>query len=166
MQTQGNRHSLVVSALLAGAKYAIILISVLMVAVTLAQVIFRYLIAAPLPWSEELARYCFVWIVFLGGAIGLSRGFHLGVDLLVNLLPAPIRRGLDLLTSTLIVCFAVAVINASLPVISMNMMQRSPALGVQMSWIYIAIPISMVLIALIAAERVFFGLFARDRQEG
>ena len=40
-----------------------------MVLVTLAQVIFRYVLAAPLPWSEELARYCFVWIVFLGGAV-------------------------------------------------------------------------------------------------
>ncbi len=82
------------------------------------------------------------------------------------MLPQPLRRGLDLLTSALIVCFAVAVIYASLPVINMNMMQRSPALGVQMSWIYIAIPISMALIAAIAAERIIFAFLAGDRREG
>lgn len=165
MQSTGFRHSRIVSALLAAAKYAIIVISVVMVIVTLAQVVFRYVIAAPLPWSEELARYCFVWIVFLGGAIGLARGFHLGVDLLVNMLPEPIRRGLDILTSALIACFALAVIYASYPVINMNMMQRSPALGVQMSWIYIAIPISMALMAVIAIERIIFDLRGNTRQE-
>lgn len=101
-----------------------------------------------------MARYCFVWIVFLGGAIGLSRGVHLGVDLLVNRLPESLRTGLAALTNAMIACFAGAVIYASLPVINMNMFQRSPALGVQMSWIYVAIPISMSLIVLICVERV------------
>ena len=86
-EMQTRQHSVVLNALLNFAKYAIIAISVVMVIVTLAQVFFRYVIAAPLPWSEELARYCFVCIVFLGGAIGLSRGIHLGVDLFVNTLP-------------------------------------------------------------------------------
>ncbi|MEM9784810.1 MAG: TRAP transporter small permease, partial [Pseudomonadota bacterium] len=127
---------------------------------------FRYVIAAPLPWSEELARYCFVWIVFLGGAIGLSRGIHLGVDLFVNMLPAPMRRGLDALTSVLIAAFAATVIYASYPVLNMNMFQRSPALGVQMSWIYIAIPISMALIFLISAERIVRYLLGAKGGEG
>lgn len=155
-----NQHSAVLTALLGLAKASIIVISVLMVCVTLAQVIFRYVIAAPLPWSEELARYCFVWIVFLGGAIGLSRGIHLGVDLLVNMLPTPVRRAIDALTSALIAAFALTVIYASWPVLNMNMFQRSPALGIQMTYIYIAIPVSMSLIFLICAERIFKYLFS------
>lgn len=164
MQPHGQRNSKLLSALLAGTKLSIILISLLMVVVTLAQVIFRYVIAAPLPWSEELARYCFVWIVFLGAAVGLSRGIHLGVDIFVNMLPRRFRHALDLLTSALIAGFSVAVVYASLPVINMNMLQRSPALGVQMSWIYIAIPISMCLIALISVERIVTALRADNQQ--
>ncbi|MBO6755003.1 MAG: TRAP transporter small permease [Roseibium sp.] len=161
-----HRHSIVLTALLAAAKASVVVISVVMIIVTLAQVIFRYVIAAPLPWSEELARYCFVWIVFLGGAIGLSRGIHLGVDLFVNMLPEPARRGLDVLTSVLIAAFAATVIYASYPVLNMNMWQRSPALGIQMSWIYAAIPISMALIFLICSERVFAHVFPRrDRKD-
>lgn len=158
-------HSVVVAALLAVAKALIVAISVVMIAVTLAQVVFRYVIAAPLPWSEELARYCFVWIVFLGGAVGLARGIHLGVDLLVNAMPEPVRRGVDALTSVLIAGFAATVIYASLPVLNMNMFQRSPALGVQMTYIYIAIPISMGLIFLICAERVIRYLFPPQVQK-
>ena len=163
---EATRHSVVLTALLAVAKASIVVISVVMVCVTLAQVIFRYVIAAPLPWSEELARYCFVWIVFLGGAVGLSRGIHLGVDLLVNRLPTPMRRAADMLTNLLIAAFAVTVIYASFPVINMNMFQRSPALGIQMSYIYIAIPISMGLIFLICSERILRYLFGRSEQEG
>ena len=163
---EANKHSAVVAALLAVAKFSIIVISVVMIIVTLAQVVFRYVIAAPLPWSEELARYCFVWIVFLGGAVGLSQGIHLGVDLLVNKLPTRLRKGVAALTSLLIAAFAVVVIYASFPVINMNMFQRSPALGVQMSYIYIAIPISMGLIFLICAERILRYLFGRGEQEG
>lgn len=162
---EANKHSVVLAALLTIAKASVITISVVMIIVTLAQVVFRYVIAAPLPWSEELARYCFVWIVFLGGAIGLSRGIHLGVDLFVNMLPEGARRGLDVLTSALIACFAVTVIYASFPVINMNMLQRSPALGVQMSWIYVAIPISMALIFLISAERLLAFIFSRRGQK-
>ena len=162
---EDTRHSLVLRVLLAITKASIVVISVVMVCVTLAQVVFRYVIAAPLPWSEELARYCFVWIVFLGGAVGLSRGIHLGVDLLVNTLPPPLRRAVDALTTILIAAFAITVIYASLPVLNMNMFQRSPALGIQMSYIYIAIPISMGLIFIICAERLLRYLFGRAEQE-
>ena len=160
-----RQHSMVLSLLLAVARHSIIVISVVMVLVTLAQVVFRYVLSAPLPWSEELARYCFVWIVFLGAAIGLERGFHLGVDLFVNLLPPRFQIGLDVLTSVLIAIFAAAVIYASFPVISMNLLQRSPALGVQMAWIYLAIPISMVLIGLISISRVLETLRGRAEKE-
>lgn len=153
-RSEARQHSLVLSALLGLAKISVIAISIVMVIVTLSQVIFRYLLAAPLPWSEELARYCFVWIVFLGAAIGLERGIHLGVDLFVNLLPAKLRTGLEVLSNVFIGGLAIAIIYASFPVIELNFLQRSPAMGVQMSWIYIAIPISMALILLICIERV------------
>lgn len=159
-----RKHSFLLDALLTVAKASIIAISVVMIVVTLAQVIFRYLIEAPLPWSEELARYCFVWIVFLGGAVGLARGIHLGVDLLVNLLPLPLQRWLNALTNALIGAFAATVIYASLPVLNMNMFQRSPALGLQMTYIYLAIPISMGLILLICLERLVLELFPSSDQ--
>jgi TRAP-type C4-dicarboxylate transport system permease small subunit len=82
------------------------------------------------------------------------------------MLPSKVQRALDMLTSLLIGAFAATVINASLPVLNMNMFQRSPALGVQMSWIYIAIPISMGLIVLICAERVLKQFFSAHREEG
>lgn len=159
-------HSYLLRALLWLTKASVVVISVVIVCATMAQVIFRYVVLSPLPWSEELARYCFVWIVFLGGAIGLSRGAHLGVDLLIKLLPVKLQRTIETLSSVCIVIFAVVVINASLPVLQMNMYQRSPALGLQMSWVYAAIPISMGLIAAVSVERIIFSVLSHPSRGG
>ena len=70
------------------------------------------------------------------------------------------------MTNALIAAFAITVIYASYPVLNMNMFQRSPAMGVQMTWIYIAIPISMALIFLICAERLIKYLVSAPEPEG
>ena len=49
------------------------------------QVFFRYVLSAPLTWSEEAARYLNVWAVLLGAALAVLRKDHLRVDLIDNL---------------------------------------------------------------------------------
>ena len=150
----------VVAWFLGAGRGVIVAAFTVMISITFLQVVFRYVLSAPLPWSEEAARYCFVWIVFLGAALGLERGVHLGVDLLVNRMPGRLRRLTALVCDLLIAVFAVIMIYASLPVLQLNSLQHSPALGVQMSWIYLAIPVSMVLILLVTAARVLTRLRA------
>ncbi len=53
---------------------------IVVVSVTLTQIGLRYLFAAPLPWSEQLARLLTVWITFLGAAAVCWDGRHLNVD--------------------------------------------------------------------------------------
>ena len=62
----------------------LVIFSMIMVGATFLQVIFRYFFNHPLFWSEELSRYCFVWIVFVGAAIAVKHGAHIGVDYFVK----------------------------------------------------------------------------------
>ena len=48
------------------------------------QVVFRYVLRRPLSWSEELARYTFVWISLLGAAAVIPKSLTQGIDLLVK----------------------------------------------------------------------------------
>jgi len=153
-EMKGGMPPRIVAWPLLAARGVIILAFAIMIAITFLQVVFRYLLAAPLPWSEEAARYCFVWIVFLGAALGLQRGVHLGVDLVVNRLPARMQRAISILCDILIAGFALSIIYASGPVLQLNAFQHSPALGIQMSWIYLAIPASMVLMLLVTTMRI------------
>lgn len=50
-------------------------------------VIFRYFLKAPITWSEEVVTSLFVWTVFIGAAYAYRMHAHLGVDILVNMIP-------------------------------------------------------------------------------
>ena len=58
-----------------------------MFACVFGQVIFRYALNDPLAWSDELARYLFIWASFLGWIIAARRRSHLSVDMMVVKLP-------------------------------------------------------------------------------
>ncbi len=138
-------------------RWLIVAIFALMIAVTFAQVVSRYVLLAPLAWSEELARYCFVWIVFLGATLGLERGVHIGVDILTTLLPVALQRWLQRLNEVLILAFTLVIITASLPVIEANRLQYSPAMGFQMAKVYLAIPLGMAIMALLVLGKLADG---------
>jgi len=53
-----------------------------MTTVGLMQVVFRYFFQLPLPWSEELIRYLFVWTTFLGAGVAAAQGLHIEINLL------------------------------------------------------------------------------------
>ena len=55
-----------------------------MTVVILLGVAFRYVLEAPLPWSEELAKLLMLWIVFLGASAGIHRGEHVTIDFLLQ----------------------------------------------------------------------------------
>lgn len=117
----------------------------IMVIATFAQVIFRFLLGSPLFWSEELGRYCFVYIVFIGGAWAGKQLAHLGVDFFANKLPRGANAVVDIVIDLLIMSFSLVVICVSFPVIGANMKQLSPALQIPMGLVYLAIPIGFIL---------------------
>ncbi len=55
------------------------------VALSFGQVILRYIFNNPQSWAEEVGRYLFVWITFLGAAVAFSRDTHIKVDAVVTL---------------------------------------------------------------------------------
>ena len=51
--------------------------------------------AAPFTWYDEIARLLFVWIVFLGAAVGVKRAAHFRLHLVIDRFPAWLRRDGD-----------------------------------------------------------------------
>jgi TRAP-type transport system small permease protein len=54
-------------------------------------VIMRYLFNSSFNWAEEIATICFAWVVFIGAAACYKRGMHVGIDVLVVILPDRLR---------------------------------------------------------------------------
>lgn len=62
-----------------------------MVGVVSAQVALRYGLNQSIDWADEIGRLAFVWSIFLAIPLGVARGSHIGIDLVVDKLPAAVR---------------------------------------------------------------------------
>ena len=73
---------------------AIITATTLSICVVLvnANVIMRYFFNNPIHWAEEVVTSLFVWTVFIGSAYAYRKHSHLGVDILVNILPPKVKK--------------------------------------------------------------------------
>lgn len=68
-------------------KIIIVLCLAVMVLLVFGNVVLRYGFNSGITVSEELSRWCFVWLTFLGAILGLHEHSHLGVDLIIKRLP-------------------------------------------------------------------------------
>jgi TRAP-type transport system small permease protein len=77
----------------------------LLLILAITQVVFRYVLMIPLPWTEELARFTLVWVTFLGAASVTRRKLHLAVDILISKLTPGKASALSILFQLLILIF-------------------------------------------------------------
>ena len=127
-----NKVSDVVNTLV---EYVVAILMGLMTIVVFVQVLFR-LTAGSLPWSEELARYMMIYLVYMGASVGVKHGDHIAVEVVAGMLPKKGQDILQILVDLLmLVCFAI-IIFYGLRVVNVAMMQRSPAMQVSMGFIY------------------------------
>lgn len=129
--------------------WLLVLLSAVTVVVVFAQVICR-LTAQSLPWSEELARYCFIWMVCLGTSYAVKDNKLTNVDLLVSRFGRKPRRVIALLVNLLLLAFSAVVVyyGASSVARMLRFGQRSPALRIPKGYIYMAAPVGFGLAGL------------------
>jgi TRAP-type C4-dicarboxylate transport system permease small subunit len=138
-------------------EWVVVAASAVMIVITLAQVVFRYALQAPITWSEELARYAFVYIVYFAAPIALHRGLHIGVDNVTVLLTPRVQRLLEIFNDLVAVALVLVISCASIEVLRANQLQFSPSLNLRMSIVYAAIPLSMMVMALVLVTKLTRG---------
>lgn len=131
-----------------------VLMGVLIVPVTM-QIFARYIDFIPrYIWTEELARFCFIWIILVGAMIAMRENEHFTVDLL----PTPkTDRGkaislifVDLMTFVLAAIFVIW----GWPLVKFGLLQTSEMAELPMVFIYMAWPITGITWILFLSERV------------
>ena len=128
-----------------GEAWALIgLVSVMTIIVFL-QVIYRYILTEPLHWSEEMARYLFVWLSLLGAALAFQRRGHFGFEVLVQRFPPRERRVLGVVTHLLAGFLLSILLVQGILLVQKTSLQESPAMGMAMGWAYACIPVGAAL---------------------
>jgi TRAP-type transport system small permease protein len=107
---------------------------------TLAQVFWRYILELPLQWSEEIARYCFVWVTFLGAAtlMRLQDG-HPAIDALYVRVSSKAQQVMDVVSKLMVVVGSLAIAEGGLRLVLLQWHQLSPSVEIPMAWIYMVI---------------------------
>ncbi len=107
-----------------------------------AQVVARYAFNQPPAWTEELARFCQVWIILLTSSICLRKGSHLAVDYLGPALAPAARTALAVLTGGLITIYSAVVVIWGVRLLMIGWTQTSPAMQLNMGLVYLVFPIA------------------------
>ena len=94
-------------------EYLLFLLVGSMVVIVFAQVVFRFILRASLPWSEEASRYIMVWLSMLGAGIGLRRKGHIGVEALTMLFPKHLKRATAVFGSLVAILFCCCLLYTS-----------------------------------------------------
>ncbi len=134
----------------------VLLMGVMVVDVTW-QVVSRFVLRAPSSFTEELAGFLLIWIGILGAAYGFRTRSHLGIDLLVSRLHGKARRATTIVAHTLVIAFALTalVVGGLLLVrLAFQLDQISAAMGIRVGFVYVALPLSGILIALFSIESI------------
>ncbi len=145
---RAGRHVLV-------SEWIVIVTFLVMVLVTFAQVIFRYVLEFSLPWADELARYCLVWMVFVGMVVALVRGQHVTVDLLRARYQGRVRL---LMLSVIDLACAVlfgTLLYGGVLLMQLAVGQTTSGLGMPKYLVYAALPLGAVLMLVELALRVY-----------
>lgn len=119
----------------------------MMLIVTLLQVVSRY-IFTPIGWTEELARYAYIWLVYLGSAALHYHKEHITLDLVNEFLPQKITMVFGLIINVLILYTSYLVILSGYKFTKVMGRAMGTALPVRLKYIYVIIPLGFILISI------------------
>ena len=132
------------------ARWAAMALATVIILILFAQIFFRYVLNSSIVWSEEVATWCLVWLVFIGSAAIMRRWDHVQIPMLIQKLPLGLRPAV-VIFAKFATCLAVALIAwYGLQWVLGPVHIRSQTSGISTRWIKLAVPIGAGLMTLFA----------------
>jgi TRAP-type C4-dicarboxylate transport system permease small subunit len=117
----------------------------LLIFATLFQVLSRYIFPVPISFTEEVGRFLFIWVSFLGAAIVMNRDQHIRLDLFQGRVSRRTYDALRIAVYALIVFFSVGVLLTSRDLLAVASRQTAAVSRISMGVVYTVLPLSALL---------------------
>jgi len=127
--------------------------TVVMLACTVWQVVSRYFLGISTSFTDELARFLFIWVSLLGAAYVFGKRGHIAITGLIEFLPGGARRITDTAIALLVVLFSAVILGVGGAILvdkAVQLGQVSPAMLLPIGYVYSVIPISGAVTAMYA----------------
>lgn len=144
-------------------QFLVFVLFAFMSCLVFAQVCTRYFTNNSLTWSEELSRFTLVWLIYLASVITYADKGHIIVDVLIMNLRGGLAKAVRLVNCVCVLVFCICIVLGAWEFVPTTAMQKSPANGIVMANVYIAIPISMILMILLTFKHIL-EVFAPEGQ--
>ncbi|WP_339226724.1 TRAP transporter small permease [Oceanobacillus sp. FSL K6-2867] len=125
-------------------EYILVFLSAFTVVIIFMQVVMRYVFDNSLTWSEELARYMFIWLIYIGVSYAVKKKRHLGVDAITMLFQEKGKLVIALIANFLFLIFAMVMTYFGLDIV-LRVTRESAALQIPLAWVYAAPVVGMAL---------------------
>lgn len=120
-----------------------------MIVTVLANIFFRYVLAKPLIWGDEVASLTFIWMAMLGSALAVDRHEHMKLTVFLPLLSPKLARTLEIAGQVLVCVLLLRLLPVAVEYAYEESFVTSPALQIPMSWRASALPTGMALMAIL-----------------
>jgi tripartite ATP-independent transporter DctM subunit len=124
------------------------------IVVLFAGVVSRYVLHAPLIWSDELASMLFLWLAMLGAVVAFRRSEHMRMTALVAIAGPRLRAYLDMVAVCAALAFLILIVHPAYEYASDEGVITTPALQISNAWRAAALPVGTCLMALFALLRL------------
>jgi tripartite ATP-independent transporter DctM subunit len=124
------------------------------IVVLFAGVVSRYVLHAPLIWSDELASMLFLWLAMLGAVVAFQRSEHMRMTALVAIAGPRLRAYLDVVAVCAALAFLILIVHPAYEYASDEGVITTPALQISNAWRAAALPVGTCLMALFALLRL------------
>lgn len=123
--------------------------------VVIAQVALRYLLEQPLAWTEEAARFLFIWSCMMGAAVACKRASQFGVDYFTRTMKGKAGRLFRFALKLVELAYYMVLTWAGVLVTLVAVDQRLPLSRLSMSYSYVALPIATGLMCLFTLQQTW-----------
>ncbi|PWA05536.1 TRAP transporter small permease [Pueribacillus theae] len=111
------------------------------------QIFMRYVLNASLSWPEEISRYLFIWVAFIGISYAVKIDSHLKIDIVLEFVSRKVQVVFAVIRDLSFLIFSIFMIAGGIDVYDAlaSTMQTSPAMGIPFKFIYLALPVGFAL---------------------
>ncbi|MEW4328831.1 TRAP transporter small permease [Rossellomorea marisflavi] len=129
-------------------KYIVSTMLIFLTILVVLQVTTRFVINVPLAWTEEIAKYLMIYIVFFGSGLAMRNNQHIAIDFMVEILKGKSKVVLEKIILWICGIFSVFLIYFGSQLTFRVIEQSTPTLQYSMAWAYAAIPLGALLMLL------------------
>ena len=124
----------------------------LIMSIGVLQVFCRYCLNSSLTWSEETMRYMLLWLIFTTLPIAAKSEKHISLNIILEHVSPKIKKWMEIVINLIEIIVIVILATHSIEVVALGKLLKGSSINIQMSYVYIIVPISLIITVFILIE--------------